>query len=391
MGSPDSGRVVIAVHPGAELFGSDRMFLQSVIGLRERGVDVIAVLASAGPLVEQLRAAGAQVDVIPMMVLRKSFRTPLGLLRLFAAAIRNVRAATRLIDERRPDAVYVSTAIVPVWPVVARLKGVRIVSHLHEAEASAGTLMKKVLYTPHRPSHAVIVNSRFTRETMLSSAPRIGSRTNIVYNGVSGPPVSANPPRPRVDDGLRVLYIGRLSPRKGPDVLIEALAIARDEGLPCSLRLLGSVYPGYEWFEDQLRARVDLLGLHDQVEFAGFDSDIWPSLAAADVLVVPSVVDEPFGNTAVEGLLARRPVIVSDTSGLREAAGGYPTALLTAPGDAAALATALQTVRASWASLCRDVAISAATAEQRNGIAAYRAAVATSVLGADERIAAPAR
>ncbi len=46
-----------------------------------------------------------------------------------------------------------------------------------------------------------------------------------------------------------------------------------------------------------------------------------------DVLVVPSRVDEPFGNTAVEGILARRPVVASDMSGLRRR-GGYLTTRL---------------------------------------------------------------
>lgn len=388
---PEDPRVVIAVHPGAELFGSDRMFLESVIGLRERGADVVAVLDADGPLAARLRAAGADVVVAPMLVLRKTLMTPRGLGRLAFAGLRNVRDVNRLIRRYRPTALYVSTVVVPVWPIWGRLRGLRVVSHLHEAEASAGRLMRRLLYAPHRAAHRVVVNSRFTRDTMAASTPPLRHRAEVIYNGVSGPPAQPRAPRSTLDDELRVLYIGRLSPRKGVATVIDAVHLARQAGHPTSLRIVGSVYSGYEWFEAQLRERVVELGLQKHVEFAGFDADIWPNLGDADVLVVPSIGDESFGNTAVEGLLARRPVIVSDTSGLREAAGGCPTALLTAPGDAAALATALQTVRGSWASLCRDVAISAATAEQRNGIAAYRAAVATSVLGADERIAAPAR
>ncbi len=53
-------RTVLLVHPGAELFGSDRMLLESAIGLIEAGARVVVALPSSGLLVPELRAAGAE-------------------------------------------------------------------------------------------------------------------------------------------------------------------------------------------------------------------------------------------------------------------------------------------------------------------------------------------
>ncbi len=377
MTAGENRKTVLLVHPGAEMFGSDRMLLESATGLVEAGARVVVALPSTGLLVAPLREAGAEVVILPMLVLRKVLLTPRGLPRLFRDTFRGLGAAWRLIGRLRPDAVYVSTIIIPQWPLVARLRGTRAVSHVHEAEASGNPLVNRLLYAPHLASARTLVNSRFSLDTIRRALPALADRTRVVANGVASPEHPARP-RPRLDGPLRVLYVGRLSPRKGPDLVIDAAAALQAAGRPVEVTLLGAVFEGYEWFERDLRARADETGV--AVTFAGFHPDIWPFLAEADVLVVPSRVDEPFGNTAVEGVLGLRPVVASDSSGLREAAGGYATAQLVAPDDADAIATALEEVRARWDHHVAAVDASRDEALRRHAPAVYRAGVTAGVL-----------
>ncbi|MFD8770872.1 glycosyltransferase [Microbacterium oxydans] len=369
---------VLLVHPGAEMFGSDRMLLESAIGLVESGARVIVALPSSGLLVNELRAAGAEVVILPMLVLRKVLLTPRGLPRLFRDTFRGLGAAWRLIGRLRPDVVYVSTIIIPEWPLIARLRGVRTVSHVHEAEASGNRIVNALLYSPHLASHQTLVNSRFSLDTIRTALPALARRSHVVYNGVASPPHPLSP-RPRTEGPLRVLYIGRLSPRKGPDLVIAAASRLHSAGRAVEVTLLGAVFEGYEWFERDLRAQASEAGV--TVDFAGFHTDIWPFLDKADVLLVPSRVDEPFGNTAVEGVLALRPVIASDSSGLREAAGGYGTARLVAAGDAEAIASALTDIDARWDEIVSTVADSRAEALRRHAPQVYRSSISTHLLG----------
>ncbi|KTR77501.1 glycosyl transferase [Microbacterium oxydans] len=369
---------VLLVHPGAEMFGSDRMLLESAIGLVESGVRVVVALPSSGLLVNELRAAGAEVVILPMLVLRKVLLTPRGLPRLFRDTFRGLGAAWRLIGRLRPDVVYVSTIIIPEWPLIARLRGVRTVSHVHEAEASGNRIVNALLYSPHLASHQTLVNSRFSLDTIRTALPALARRSHVVYNGVASPPQPLSP-RPRTEGPLRVLYIGRLSPRKGPDLVIAAASRLHSAGRAVEVTLLGAVFEGYEWFERDLRAQASEAGV--TVDFAGFHTDIWPFLEQADVLLVPSRVDEPFGNTAVEGVLALRPVIASDSSGLREAAGGYGTARLVAAGDAEAIASALTDIDARWDEIVSTVADSRAEALRRHAPQVYRSSISTHLLG----------
>lgn len=370
------GETYLLVHPGAELFGSDRMLLESARGLAEVADRVVVALPEEGPLVRPLQEAGAEVVIIPLLVLRKALLRPSGWPALVRNTLRGAAAAWRLLRRVRPRAVYVSTITIPQWPIIARLRRVPVISHVHEAEASASRIVNTVLYAPHLLASTLLVNSEFSRRTIAAHLPGLARRAQLVYNGVAGP-TTPEEPRETVDD-LRVLYVGRLSPRKGVADVLTAVATLRERGIPARASLLGSVFPGYEWFEDELRAQAASMDA-DAVEFLGFRPDIWAVLAEHDVLVVPSRVDEPFGNTAVEGILAQRPVIASDTSGLREAAGGYATSRLVTPDSPDALADALAQVRADWSALRTEVAASAAQAHERHAPAGYRRAVADAV------------
>lgn len=364
---------MLAAHPSSELYGSDRMFLESVVGLVEAGWRVVATLPHPGPLVAQLEAAGAEVRTLPSPVLRKAVLTPRGAVDLLRESVSSARRGFGIV--RRADAVYVSTLTVPLWLVLARAARTPSLCHVHEAEGSAPSLLRHAVAAPLELASALAVNSEFARAVLTRSSRRSGRRARLVPNGVVGPP-GAVPPREHLTGAVRVLYVGRLSPRKGVDVAVDAVALLAGRGLDVHLDLVGAVYPGYEWYEAELRAAVAQAGLGERVTFHGFYPDIWPFAATSDCVVVPSRADEPFGNTAVEAVLAQRPVVVSDTSGLREASAGYACAQAVTPGDPAALADAVARVVDQWPAYRAAASSDAEVAATRHSLAGYRSHVA---------------
>jgi len=366
-GVPDS---VLVAHPSAELYGSDRVLLESVSGLIEDGRQVLVALPGPGPLEAALVERGAQVVHCPTPVLRKSALSPRGLVTLAGQALGSIGAARRLVAGHR--LVYVNTLTIPLWLLAGRLAGVPVVCHVHEAEQSAARLIRRGLYAPLLLASRLIVNSEFSRTVITDTWPLLARRTVVLYNGVPGPDAAE---LPRTDPvPTRLLFLGRLSPRKGPQVAIEAAALLGSRGVEVRLALLGAVFEGYEWFVDQLRERVDELGI--EVEWLGFQPSIWEQVAHSDIVLVPSTVDEPFGNTAVEAMLAQRPLVVSQTSGLREAAAGYQTARFVTPDDPAALADAVQDLLATWPDVRGRISADRELAIQRHDPARYRRALA---------------
>jgi glycosyltransferase involved in cell wall biosynthesis len=330
---------VVLAHPSPDLYGSDRMLVESARALTP-GHRVIVALPSDGPLSSVLREAGAEVVVLPVPVLRKSSMTPLGLMRLAFAASRALPRAWRLLRRERAAALYVNTVTIPLWLVAARLARVPALCHVHEAEDGVPGPVRAALSMPLRLARTVVVNSRASAAALGSA----GRNAQIIYNGVEEPPEPVAPPRAEPGPPARIALVGRLSPRKGSDVAVQAVRLLRERGYDATLTLIGDIFPGYEWFEEELRT---MAGGDEGVVFAGFRPSVWNSFAEADIAIVPSRV-EPFGNVAVEAMLAGRPVVASATQGLVEIVTDGENGVLAAPGDAGALAAAIARLLDDW-------------------------------------------
>ncbi len=111
-----------------------------------------------------------------------------------------------------------------------------------------------------------------------------------------------------------IVFLGRLVPEKGVQVLIDAMPYVLEKvGDACLL------VAGQGPYEGELREKVEYWGLHGKIKFLGFLDDMGRNglLAGADLAVFPSLY-EPFGIVALEAMAAGVPVVVSDTGGLGE-------------------------------------------------------------------------
>lgn len=354
------------VNPSADLYGSDRMMLELVRGLVAAGWRVVVSCSSDGPLLRPLQDAGAETRITPAPVIRKSMLTLRGLAGLGVELVRGTARMRALIQAVRPEVLVVNTVTIPFWLVAARLATLPSAVYVHEAEASLGRPFRLALALPLLLADHVVFNSAVSRRVTAIGPVRGPRRSSVVANGLAGPPV-VTPPRDELDQSLHVVYVGRLSPRKGVDVAVRAAAAVAEGGVDVRLTLVGAVFPGYEWYEAELRQLVADLGMTDTVTFCGFQAVVWPFLAAADVAVVPSRLDESFGNTLVEALLAARPVVASDHTGLREAAAGFDAVILAAADDVPSWAAALRTIYEQWGDYRTRAVADSSSAESRYG------------------------
>lgn len=361
---------VLVAHPSADLYGADKVLLETVEGLLRHGMRVLVTVPAWGPLVPELEARGAAVVLCPTPVLRRSLLSPSGALRLFGASVRGGLAGTALIRSSRPDVILANTSTVPLWTILGRLCRVPVVTHVHEAEAYASRLLRGLLALPVVLSSDVITNSRFTAQTLARSLPWLQNRATVIYNGVPGP-LRVYPARSQLNGALRILYIGRLSHRKGVDVVLDAVIRLRQLGHSAYLDIVGAAVTGADDYETALRTCVAAHDADAYVTFHGYQHEIWPFLEATDVAVVPSRLDESFGNTAVEAFLAARPLVASGVSGLKEAAGDYASVQFVEPGSVAALVAALETVIADWGRLSAAAVEDAAQARARHSPEVY--------------------
>lgn len=115
-----------------------------------------------------------------------------------------------------------------------------------------------------------------------------------------------------------LVFLGRLIEDKGLAVLLDALAILAQHATRPTLTIIGSG-PAEALHQRQ----VQQLGLVEQVEFAGplRGEALRDRLAAHQLMIVPSIWEEPFGVVVLEGLACGLIPVVTDSGGLPEAVG----------------------------------------------------------------------
>ncbi len=344
---------ILCVHPNGELYGSDRVFLQSVRALKERWpkAAITALVPFDGPLAAELRRIVADVRVEPIYVLRRSELGPRFLARL-PRLLARVARARRLMAGR--DLCYISTVVVADFLLASRFRRRPVLVHVHELPTGATRLVFSTLL---KTANAALIH--ISAAVRNSFAGLGGRHAFVVPNGVAAFKGPASGPR---DDGrLRLLLIGRFNAWKGQPLLLDALAM-----MPASkcarieARLVGSVYAGQTHFADAIREGIARHGLGDTVSVLPFDPDPSGHYGWADVVVVPSIEPEPFGLVAIEAMAAGKPVIAARHGGLAEIVVDGVTGTLVRPGDSGALAAAIGTYLDDPARAAREGAAGAA-------------------------------
>jgi glycosyltransferase involved in cell wall biosynthesis len=168
-----------------------------------------------------------------------------------------------------------------------------------------------------RGAAAIVVTSDQERDEVLAGG-FYPARIHLRRNGVEVPAALPQPGLFRAllkipqEDKL-VLFLGRLSEKKSPDLLLKAFADL-DRSTPAHLAFVG---PDESGMEARLERMAADLRLADRVHFspALAGKAKWEAYVDADIFVLPSQ-NENFGNTAAEAVVAGTPVIVTENCGI---------------------------------------------------------------------------
>lgn len=166
-------------------------------------------------------------------------------------------------------------------------------------------------------------------------------RVRVVHNGVDTDFFRRLAPL-RESDALRIVFVSRMIPEKGADVLLRAL---KEIGRPdIHVTLIGSqgfdASASISSYESSIRSLASELGDRATVRPFLPREEVRDALGSADVVVVPSRWADPFPLTVYEGMASGAAVVGSDIGGIPEALKGR--GLLVKPGDPRSLAEALE-------------------------------------------------
>lgn len=354
---------ILFLHTTSEVGGSDVSLARLVAGLDPARFQALVVLPSDGPLVPRLRAAGADVEVLPSL-LKLTSRQGLGYLLMFALNLPRAVVQLRAIIRRSGvGLVHTNTIHNFYGGLAARLAGVPHVWHIREIVWQYGMLRWLELFMVRHLSTRIIVTSDAVAG-MFGEQGRRPRQLVKVSNGIEVDRFRPRATDPQADGASRqestvraelgaapdqplVGIVCRLDAWKGVDVFLEAAALVAATHPAVRFAVIGGAIIGQEPYARELEHRADQLGVGERVHFAGwtFGPDRMPDVhRALDVLVLASVEPEPFGLVIVEAMASGTPVVATAHGGPAEIVMPGETGLLVPPRDAAAMARAIVTL-----------------------------------------------
>ena len=314
---------ILYLHTTSEIGGSDVSLVRLVEGLDRERYSLIVALPSDGPLVPRLRAAGARVEIMPVL-LKLTSRKGAGFALTFAPNYpRAIAALVRLIRQERVSIVHTNTIHNLYGVTAARVAGVKHVWHFREIVWQSRLLRRVELTMARWWSDRIVVTSNAVAGMYGSErqwpvqlirvpngvetdrfSPGDGSRVRAELNVAAGQPL--------------VGIVCRLDAWKGVDDFLEAAALVAAADHEAAFAVVGGPIIGQEAYEDALKTRARDLGLSARMRFTGwrYGPGEMPDVhRALDVLVLASREAEPFGLVVLEAMSTGKPVVATAHGG----------------------------------------------------------------------------
>ncbi len=288
--------------------GGQRVLLDIVDAVAERGWTAHVLVPGNGPLVEHLRARNVAVEHIPCGPYRPGGKSPADFLRFAMDRRQQVEQIGNLLRQRRFDLIYVNgpRLLSATSHVVRKRAPVWFHAHsrIHQSYAvrSAGYSIRKMDATVVACSNWAADPLRpYVTEGKLhvipNAAPDLGLRNRTFDSG----------------GNWTIGVVGRISPEKGQMEFLKAVALLQSEFPRIRSVLCGAPnLPARKYFD-----QVQALARELNVELLGWREDIASVFSELDLLVVPSK-DEAMGRVLVEAFAAGVPVIAFPVGGIPE-------------------------------------------------------------------------
>ncbi|MFZ4401933.1 MAG: glycosyltransferase family 4 protein [Bacteroidales bacterium] len=309
--SKQINKSILFVHQGFELYGSDKMLLLNIKAaiIKYPEKKIIVILPKKGILSEILENE-YKVEVL----IRH-----LGVVRKYDLKRFNLSAFTRIFTFFRLLAfinsfefVYINSIVIIDYILAARFAKVKAFIHVHELPLGIAAKIFSSLLS--FSSANLIFISAASKNAFINLKNK---HQFIVWNGVEQLKETVREKENAVR--IKILLIGRINSWKGQSLLIKAIALLNEtEREKVEIQIVGDVFMHQQELKTNLIEQIKGNKLQQFIKILPFTSSPEMFYNWADIVVVPSLLPEPFGLVAIEAMSLGKLVIAANHGGLKE-------------------------------------------------------------------------
>jgi glycosyltransferase involved in cell wall biosynthesis len=313
---------ILMLHSSSDLYGASKIFLNTIDVLKECS-EIVVCLSEKGPLVDEIRSRGIDLDIIELGIIRRKYFNFLGILnRLFFLLIGIIRLS-HLCRKNKIDLIYSNTTAVWIGAYVAKLNRVKHVWHIHEIIKTPKKVAQFIAWNLRENSTNNICVSNEVLNYWVELQPSLMKKITLIYNGLdfSGFGVKTSKLRKELKLSSEIILIGmvaRINHWKGQGYFIDIANKLLKEFSRLHFVLIGDVYPGYENYEREMYAKILKYNIQKNVTILGFRSDVKDILPDLNIFVLPSILPDPLPTTVLEAMASKCPVVATNHGGARE-------------------------------------------------------------------------
>ncbi len=182
--------------------------------------------------------------------------------------------------------------------------------------AIKGSKSIKERLTILRKASAIIFVSNFLKEKFLEGITESFENIFIVPNSLN-----QNTNIEKINKSKNILYVGRIVEEKGVHIFVNVIKNLSKKYKDWKFIILGSTKLGYNkksFYEKKIISHINNLDINAQ--YLGYtpNEEVKKIMSESSILIIPSIWEEPFGITAIEGLSNKMAIIGSNVGGLKE-------------------------------------------------------------------------
>lgn len=185
---------------------------------------------------------------------------------------------------------------IPAILLKNKMKNIRVFVYAHntfENFIGDNKVKKQLFRIIAKKSENIIAISKYVKKTIVEQGNIEENKIVTIYNGVNIESFRIKR-KSEFHDPIKIIYVGRLIPEKGVNILIDALGKVN---IPYKLDIVG-----HGVCREKLEQQIIQMGLKDKIRLCGKQRDIKERLERADVFVHPAIWNEGFGITIAEAM-----------------------------------------------------------------------------------------